>query len=130
MYLGGLKMFREKKKLWKIFNVCWYQSYTQTFLSCFFIFTSFNTTPIILSWFEISSQWKVTNSEGLMLVCRWAGVNALVQNKFCSTIHLLSQYLLIQSHRWKHHMNMWNLLKVNNKETRLMSLTASWCLYR
>ena len=37
---------------------------------------------------------KVTNSGGLMLVCRWAGVNALAQNKFRSTIHLLSQHLL------------------------------------
>ena len=28
---------------------------------------------------------KVTNSGGLMLMCRWAGVNALAQNKFRST---------------------------------------------
>ena len=38
----------------------------------------------------------MTNSDGLMLVCRWAGVNALVQNKFRSTVHLLSQHLLAQ----------------------------------
>ena len=37
---------------------------------------------------------KVTNSGGLMLVCRWAGVNVLAQNKFRSTIHLLGQHLL------------------------------------
>ena len=37
---------------------------------------------------------KVTNSGGLMLMCRWAGVNALAQNKFRSTIHLLIQHLL------------------------------------
>ena len=38
----------------------------------------------------------MTNSGGLLLVGRWAGVNALVQNKFSSTIHLLSQHLLAQ----------------------------------
>ena len=37
---------------------------------------------------------KVTNSGGLMLECRWVGINALVQNKSRSTIHLLSQHLL------------------------------------
>ena len=37
---------------------------------------------------------EVTNSGGLILGCRWAGVNDLAQNKFRSTIHLLSQDLL------------------------------------
>ena len=37
---------------------------------------------------------KVTNSGGLMLVCRWTGVNALAQNDFFSKVHLLSQHLL------------------------------------
>ena len=62
-----------------------------------------------------------------MLVCSWANVNALVQNKFYSTIHLLSQHLRAQSHQWKHQLSVWNLLKVNNKDTRLMSLTSFWC---
>ena len=52
----------------------------------------------------------------------WAGVNALLQNKFSSIIHLLSQHLLAQSHQWKHQLNVWTLLKVNNKEIRLISL--------
>ena len=42
----------------------------------------------------------MTNSGGLMRVCRWVGVNALIQKKFCSTTHLLSQHLLSQSDRW------------------------------
>ena len=58
-----------------------------------------------------------------MLLPRWASVNDLVQIKFCSIIHLLSQYLLAQSHRQKHQMNVHNLLKVNNKETRTKSVT-------
>ena len=53
-----------------------------------------------------------------MLVCRWAKVNDLVQNKFRSIIHLLSQHLLDQSHRRKHQMNVQDLLKINNKDTR------------
>ena len=62
-----------------------------------------------------------------MLVSSWASVNPLVQNKFRSTIHLLSQHLLVQSHRWKHQMNVWNQFKVKNKDTRLMSWTWFWC---
>ena len=38
----------------------------------------------------------MTNSGGLMLVCRWIIVSALVQKKFRSTIHLLSQHLLLK----------------------------------
>ena len=33
----------------KMYNVYWYRSYSETFLSRFLIFTSFNTTPVILS---------------------------------------------------------------------------------
>ena len=50
-----------------------------------------------------------------MLVCRWASVNDLVQNKFRSIIHLLSYDLLAQSHRQKHQRNVQDLLKVNYK---------------
>ena len=49
-------------------------------------------------------------------MCRWASVNDLVQNKFRSTIHLLNQDLLAQSHRQKHQMNVQDLLKVSNKK--------------
>ena len=71
----------------------------------------------------------MTNSGGLMLVWRWLGINAIVQNEFCYTIHLLSQHLLAQSHHWKDKTNVWNLLKVNYKDTRKMSLTLFWCPY-
>ena len=85
------------------------------FVVLFFIFTSFNITRVILLVkiikFEIASQLKVTNSGALMLVCRWASVNDLVQSKFRSIIHLLSQHLLAQSHRRKHQMNVQDLWK-------------------
>ena len=64
------------------------------FVVLLFIFTSFDTTSLILLVKIISSQSKVTNSGGLMLVCRWASINDPVQNKFRSIIHLLSQHLL------------------------------------
>ena len=53
-----------------------------------------------------------------MPVCRWTRVNDLVQNKLRFIIHLLSQHLLPQSHRWKHQMNVQDLLKANNKDIR------------
>ena len=43
---------------------------------------------------KLQPSEKVSDSGGLMLVYRWVEVNALVQNKFGSTIHLLSQHLL------------------------------------
>ena len=52
-----------------------------------------------LSSFKIKSQWKV-------IMYKWAGLNVLVQNKFCSSIHVLNQHLLVQSHQWKHQMNV------------------------
>ena len=71
----------------------------------------------------------MTISGGLMLVCKWASVNDLVQNKFYFVIHLLSQHLLARSQQWKHQMNVQDLLKVNNKATRSKSLTLFWCSY-
>ena len=40
-------MFAEKNP-GKMYNVYWYRSYIQVFLCCFFIFTSFSITPLIL----------------------------------------------------------------------------------
>ena len=40
-----------------------------------------------------------------------------------------SRYLLVQSQRCKHRNNVWNLFKVNNKDTWTTSLTLLWCLY-
>ena len=53
-----------------------------------------------------------------MLVCRWTSINDLIQNKLRSIIHILNHNLLAQSHRQKHQMNVQDLLKVNNKETK------------
>ena len=39
-------------------------------------------------------------------------------------------YLLVQSQQWKHQNNMWNLFKVNNKDTRTTSLTLLFTLNR
>ena len=70
------------------------------FVAPLFMFTSFNTKPLILLVKIISSQLKATNSGGLMLVCRWASVSDPVQNKFRSIIHLLSQHLLAQNYQF------------------------------
>ena len=74
-------MFGEKSP-GKMHNVYWYRSYTQTFLLCFFIFTSFNTTSLILLIKHIFTSKlllseKVTNPCRIILVCSLAGVNAL-----------------------------------------------------
>ena len=65
---------------------------------------------------------------------QWAFPDKVTQLSFdCSklaiTIHLLSQQLLIQIHRWKHRKNMSNLLKVNDKDTSLLSLGSFCCFY-
>ena len=59
--------------------------------------------------------------------------NALVQiNSVLQFIYWASIYLLKvtdENIRWKHQMKVWNLLKVNNKDTRIMSMTLIWYLY-
>ena len=40
-----------------------------------------------------------------------------------------SWHLLVQSQHWKHQNNVWNLYKVNNKDTRATSMMSFWCLY-
>ena len=40
-----------------------------------------------------------------------------------------SWHLLVQSQQWKHQNNVWNMFKVNNKDTKTTSLTSFWCLY-
>ena len=99
---GRLKMLREKNlgKSTIYIGI----AVMLRFYCMFFVFSSFTPTPrillvkITLITFGIASQLKMTNSSGLMLVCRWASVNDLVQNKFRSIIHLLSHHLLDQSH--------------------------------
>ena len=56
-------------------------------------------------------------------------------NFFCSSFGILfilryilpSQHLLDQSQQWKHKTNVWNLFKVNYKDTRTTS--SFWCFY-
>ena len=105
----------------------------QDFVVLFFIFTSFKPTPLIL-YVKIILIWNCISvkgdySGGLMLVCRRASVNDLVENKFRYIIHPLSHHLLDQSQRRKHQMHVQDLLKVNNKDTRTKSLTSFWYLY-
>ena len=53
----------------------------------------------------------------------------LVQHEFRSTAHLMSHHLLVQGHGWEQEMNVRNLLKINNKDTRLMPLASFWYAY-
>ena len=39
------------------------------------------------------------------------------------------QHLLVESQQWKHKKYLWNMFKVDNKETRTTSLMSFWCLY-
>ena len=65
---------------------------------------TFSVSPVLIQHLLSPPQWKVTNSSGLL--CRWTDVNALVQNKFRSTIHVLSQHLLANVTDGKHQMNV------------------------
>ena len=40
-------------------------------------------------------------------------------------MHLPSRYLLVQSEQWKQYNNVWNLFKVNNKDTRKTWISLS-----
>ena len=104
--LGGLKNCFEEKISENVQCILILKLYPD-FVVMFFIFNSFKTTWLIplvncLNSKSVGGQLEVSNSGGIMLVCKWASVNDVVQNKFWSTIHVLSQLLLAQSHWWKH----------------------------
>ena len=40
-----------------------------------------------------------------------------------------NRYLLVQSQQWKHQNNLWILFKVNNKDTKITSMTSFWFIY-
>ena len=40
-----------------------------------------------------------------------------------------NRHLLAQTQQWKHQNNLWNLIKVKNKNTKSTPLTSFWCLY-
>ena len=45
------------------------------------------------------------------------------------SLNLSSLHLFVQSQQRKHQKNVWNLSKVNIKDTRMKSMTSFWCLY-
>ena len=47
--------------------------------------------------------------------------NSVLENK--KVKEKLSRYLLVPSQYWKHQKNLWNLFKVNSKDTRTTLLT-------
>ena len=47
----------------------------------------------------------------------------------CIKDWLPTWHLLVQSQQCKHQDNVWNLFKINNKVTRMTSMTLLWCLY-
>ena len=49
-------------------------------------------------------------------------------HRFIGDYKYLSSYFLVQSLQLKH-QNVWNMFKVNNKDTRATSMTSFWCLY-
>ena len=40
-----------------------------------------------------------------------------------------SRHLFVQNQQYKHQSNVSNMFKVNNKDTRAISMTSFWCLY-
>ena len=40
-----------------------------------------------------------------------------------------SRRLLVPNQQWKHQSNVWNLFKINDKDTRTNSITPFWCFY-
>ena len=45
------------------------------------------------------------------------------------SLMLSIRHLFVWSQQWKHQNNVWNLFKVINRDTRIISVTSLWCLY-
>ena len=97
MYIG-IEVISEKK-LWKNVKCILVSKLYLDFFVRLFHFHQFqynvtNTFGKTYLTSKLLVSQKVGNSGGLMLVCKWAGVKTLAQNKFHSPILLRSQYLL------------------------------------
>ena len=103
-HLGGLPIERGIQTFSKLWN---YQQW---------VFLTHQKTKLETSW-NIFSRW-----------CRlmsWSGQTDIWSDYKKSTWHLL-----VQNWPWKSHNNMWNLFKVNNRDTKTMSMISFWCLYQ
>ena len=100
LHQSGLKMLRRFKNIWRKKALGKSAMYIGIEVMPRLVCSAFSFSPVTDAFgktyltSKLLVSEKVTNSGGLILGCRWAGVNALAQNKFQSTIHLLSQHSL------------------------------------
>ena len=83
----------------------------------------FEMKVLIKKYFLLSQPIKsriARNNPDFSSCFSWAHDRKKVQPRQC---------LLVQSEQRKYQNNMWNLFKVNNKDSRTTSLTFFWCLY-
>ena len=122
--------------LWKVEEI--------TYLSRNFNLNAKNT--IILkpvNWFAAQINWLVSvwrqhENSFFMSTAAWQNhILRVSQFKliwvsiplYINVLRYPNIHLLVQSQRWEHQENVWNLFKVNNKDTRTTSMTSFWCLY-
>ena len=76
----------------------------------------------VLLWISCATESAWYNSRKFTILRERAFLTLYVET-------VTSRHLLVQSQQWKHQNNMWNLFKVNNKDTKTTSVTSFWCLY-
>ena len=68
---------------------------------------------------------------GLITFCLfnlWYGRDPIPRTTSRSFKTYSNRHLYVQSQQWKHQNNLWNMLKIINKDARTISWTSFWCL--
>ena len=58
-----------------------------------------------------------------------AALDPPLTSKHAMNLWRPGRYLFVESQQWKRQDNVWNLFKINNKDTRTSSLMSFWGLY-
>ena len=90
-------------------------------------------SSINLSWpiFPFYTPWKHMKTFWFFCVFRGYKKGTLPRNGLIrvTSEYLLRRHLIVQRQHSKHQKNMWNLFRVNNKDTRMKSVRSFRCVF-
>ena len=75
-------------------------------------------------WMKISKQ---RNQVGHLWWCFFAKIVNCKKPLIPASIYMFK--VIKKNYQEKQQINLWNMLKINNKDTRFMLLVSIWCLY-
>ena len=105
---------------------CWFQGNTSCWLSQIYLNCQQNLKAIP------NAMTVLKQNDKMALIISWENYFLLSKYRFkvsYKETRTLRLNLHVHDQQWKHQNNVWNLFKVNIKDTRMTSMRSFWCLY-